>query len=165
MLAAQVSKTAVKRQTAYAGSRNDATWCGESEQLGLAVDVGPGRSALGTDGPRGRINADGSHARQVDDDPAIVDGVAGDVVAASADREEQPSVAREVDGLDDIGHAGAADDQARSPVDQAVADRASLVVPGIAGLEHRAAHPRPKVPDGGRVDGANGHRLAVQNVD
>ena len=64
--------------------------------------------------------------------PAVVDGVAGDVVPAALDREHEPLLAREVDRVHDVGRAAALHDQRRAPVDQAVPDRARLVVAGIA---------------------------------
>ncbi len=51
-------------------------------------------------------------SRQVDDDRAVADRVAGDAVAAAAHGDGKLVLAREADGLDDVGRPGAADDRA-----------------------------------------------------
>jgi hypothetical protein len=79
-----------------------------------------------------------AHLREVDHQAAVVDCVAGDVVAAALDRDEQVLLAREVDGVDDIGRAAALHDQRRSTVDQPVPDRARVVVAWIAGSQDRS---------------------------
>jgi hypothetical protein len=83
---------------------------------------------------------DAAHLREVDHQAAVVDCVAGNVVAAALDRDEQVLLAREVDGVDDIGCAAALHDQRRSTVDQTVPDRARLVVARIAGSQNRSPH-------------------------
>ena len=71
--------------------------------------------------------------------PAVVDGVAGDVVPPPRIESEQTLLAREVDRVDDVGRARALHDQRRAPVDQPVPDGARLVVVRVAGPEHGAA--------------------------
>ena len=56
------------------------------------------RRALGVD-------VDGAHLGQVDDERAVGDGAAGDVVAAAADGERDVVLAGEGDGGDDVGGA------------------------------------------------------------
>jgi hypothetical protein len=77
------------------------------------------------------VNA--AHRRQVDDETAVVDRVAGDVVPVALDREEQVLLAREVDGVDDVGRSGALDDQRGPAVDESVPERAGIVVALVPG--------------------------------
>ena len=80
---------AVQGQAGDAGRRDDAAGHREAEELRLAVDVAPGRAALGPHRLRRGIDVDAAHLREVDHEAAVVDGVAGDVVAAAFDRQQQ----------------------------------------------------------------------------
>ena len=75
---------------ADAGGRDDPARHGQAEELRLAIDVTPGRPALSAHDARSGIDADAAHRREVDDDPTVVDGVAGDVVPAATHRQERP---------------------------------------------------------------------------
>ena len=131
MLAAQVSDSAVQRQPRDAGRRDDAARHGEPEQLGLPVEVAPRCAALHADGLRVGVDVDTAHLRQVEHDPGVVDGVAGDVVPSGLDREDEPLLAREVDRVDDVGCTAALHDQRGTPIDQRIPDRACFVIAGI----------------------------------
>ncbi len=144
VLAAEMPDPAVQRQPSDAGRRDDAARYGEPEQLRLAVEVAPSGAALDADGPGLRVDVDAPHVREVDHEPAVVDGVAGDVVPAALDREHEALLAREVDRVHDVGGAAALHDQRGAPVDQGVPDRARLVVAGVARREHRPPHLRCK---------------------
>jgi hypothetical protein len=123
---------AVEGEAADAGRRDDAAGHGEAEQLRLAVAVAPGRPALRAHRPRGRVDVDAAHPGQVDDEPVVVDGVAGDVVRAALDRAEQAVLAGEVHGVDDVRRPGRLHDQRRAAIDQPVPDGARLVVAAVA---------------------------------
>ena len=69
--------------------------------------------------------------------------VAGDVVAAAPDREQQVMLAREGHGLDDVRHAGGADDSAGRRSIMPFQMRARRVVARVAGAQQRAAQARP----------------------
>src|SRR5438128_7431442 len=58
-----------------------------------------------------------------------------DAVASATDRDEQVVGTGELDGRDDVGHPGAADDERRAPVDHAVPDFAGGLVAGINGTQ------------------------------
>ncbi len=73
--------------------------------------------------------------------PPSHDGAAGDVVAAAANGEHRPRLAREIDGGAHVSRPGAAHDQAGAPVDHGIPYRAGRVVPIIAVDENGAAHP------------------------
>ena len=94
--------------------------------------------------PRRGVDVDAAHLRQVDDEAAVVDRVAGHVVAAALDREQQVLLAREVDGVDDVRGAGALHDQRRLAVDQPVPDRARVVIARIAGCRTAPRTPSTK---------------------
>ena len=93
--------------------------------------LGPGGAPLGVDLQR-------LHVREVEHDPAIGDAVTGDAVAAAADGELQPGLARERDDARDIGRVRGPDDDRRPAVDPAVEDGARLVVAGVVGRDHPA---------------------------
>ena len=65
---------------------DDAAGGRQAERLRLAVELAPGDAALGARRPPRRVDAHALHRRQVDHQAAVADGVAGDVVAAAADR-------------------------------------------------------------------------------
>ena len=83
------------------------------------------------------LDVDAAHLRQVDDEAAVVDRVAGHVVAAALDRQQQALLAREVDRVDDVRGSSALHDQRRPAIDQPVPDRARIVIARIAGCQAR----------------------------
>jgi len=139
VLAAQVADPSVQGQAGDSGRRDDPAGHGESEELRLPIRLAPGRASLCPHRLRRRIDVDAAHLREIDHQAAVVDCVAGDVVAAALDRDEQVLLAREGDGVDDIGCAAALHDQRRSTVDQPVPERAGIVVARIAGSQNRSA--------------------------
>ena len=66
------------------------------------------------------VDRDPPHLRQVDHHAAVRHGVAGDVVAAAADRDLQARASREGERRGDVAYGLAANDQGRSAVDEAV---------------------------------------------
>ena len=91
----------------------------------------PGGAHLGVDG-------DGVHRREVEEQRAVGDGEAGDLVAAAADGEEHAVLAGEVHRRLDVADVGGADDEAGAAVDHPVPDGARRVVAGVAGVEELA---------------------------
>jgi hypothetical protein len=75
-----------------------------------------------------RVDADAFHARQIDDQAVVVRAVPRCAVAAVADGERQSVRARKLHRHLNIGHAGAAGDESRTPIDVAVPHATSLVV-------------------------------------
>ena len=80
------------------GRRHDATDGSETEELRLAVDVSPRRSALRSNKPTLDLDTDASHRRQVDHDAAVAGRESGDVVPAAANRGQELVLRREADG-------------------------------------------------------------------
>jgi hypothetical protein len=72
---------------------------GEAVRLGGAVEVGPRRSAAAAGAARGGVDGHVVHRAEVDHEPAVADGQAGEVVAAAAYRQVEALAAREGDRL------------------------------------------------------------------
>ena len=130
---------AVQRQTGDSRRRDDTGRHGETEELGLTVEVTQRRPALRADRSGLGIDVYPAHQREVEDEAAVVHSIAGGVVAAALDREQQVLLTREVDPVDDVGGSRALQDQRRPAVDQPVPDRAGVVVPFVARAHDRAA--------------------------
>src|SRR3954466_2687861 len=78
--------TATEGEPADAGARDESAGDGEAERLRLVVDMSPGRPALDRRAMRRRVDGDGVHGRQVDDDTVVDGREAGDAVSAAAHR-------------------------------------------------------------------------------
>ena len=131
-----MTHAAVERQTGDARRRHDTTGHRKPEELRFPIGVAPGRAALRPHPMGFGIDVHAPHLRQVDHEPAVVDGVAGDVVRPRLDREKQIALPGEVDRIDHVRRPGALNDQRRLPVDEAVPDRTRLVVSVVPGTKH-----------------------------
>ncbi len=140
--ATQPSEPAAQGQPGDSRRRIDAERRGEPERLGFAIEVGQGRPAPDSGGPRVGIDLHRFHRRQVDHEPALADGIARDVVAAAAHGQEQIVVPRKAHRQRDVGRAGTAGDQRRAAIDHGVPDGAGLVVARCARREQSAEQPR-----------------------
>jgi hypothetical protein len=98
----------------------------------------PGRAIL-------RIDVNSSHARQVDDHPAVAERSAANVVAAAADSHQERVLARKGHGINHIGRARAARDDPRVPVDAGVPDSPRRVISGIVWVNHFPPESHPKL--------------------
>jgi uncharacterized OsmC-like protein len=134
----QPAEPAAECQPADAGGRDRAAGRRETVQRGRAVEVGPERAAVRAGGLRRRVDVDASHRRQVDHQRVVLDGAAGDVVAAAANRDVETRSAREVHGVDDVCCVGAAGDRRGAAVDHRVVNRASGLVAVVGGREDGA---------------------------
>jgi hypothetical protein len=150
MLVAQPAYAAAQGQPGDACVGDETAGGGEPAFLGCAIQFAPGQAGLGADGAPRRIDLDLLHRREVDDEAAVADRIAGHVVAASPHCNQEVMRASELDDPDYIVRAGAARDQRRSPVDHPVPHRARRVIIWIAcanefaaqaGCEH--LHSRP----------------------
>jgi len=86
------------------------------------VEVGERRPGLDGRAPARRIDADRAHRGKVDDEPAIGNRIARNVMPAAADRDRQPAPARKCDRWGDVVRARALHDRGRAPVDHSVPD-------------------------------------------
>jgi hypothetical protein len=91
---------------------------------------------------------DSVHEGEIDDQPVVAGAQPRAVVAAAAHSEKETLLAGEADGGDDVGDGGALDDEGRVLVDHGVVDGARRVIPGIIGLDERAAHGGGECRDG-----------------
>ena len=99
---ALVGDTAAERQPGHAGLGDDPARSGEAQRRGDPVDVGPRRAALHVHGAAGGVDAHAAHRGQVDHEPVVDDGGAGDVVPAAADGERQSVLGGEAHGGRDV---------------------------------------------------------------
>ena len=75
------------------GRRHDPDRDCQTERLGRTVDVGELRPGADVDEPRLRLHVDRVELAQVEHDAVVDRAVAGDVVAAAADRQRQAGFA------------------------------------------------------------------------
>ncbi len=134
------------------GVRDDAHGTRQAEGLRLGVEIAqerasvhPGHTALG-------IDPDASHARQVDDDPAVARREARDAVAAAADGDLELLLACEPESGEDIGHAGRPNNAGRPPVDHAVPHGPRRVVARVFRQDDLAGEALPERRERRRVD-------------
>ena len=135
VLAGQPAHAAAQRQPADAGVRDVAGRGGEAEGLRGPVQRAEHRAALHPGAPRDRIDGDTAQRGEVDHEPAVRDGEAGDVVAAATDADLQVALTGGAHRGDDVVDRGALDDQLRAVVDHPIPDRPGGVVPAGAGSE------------------------------
>ena len=145
--AGEPADAAAERQPADPGGGHDASRGGETEGVGLPIELTPGGTSLDPYGAARRIHPDRSHAGQVDHHSPVAHGVAGDVVTAAAHGQPQPVFPGEVHGADHVHDPGAAGDHRRMAVDAAVPDPASLLVAGVTGEEQGTAEVGAELPD------------------
>ncbi len=110
-LAGEVAEPTAERQPADAGGGDDAAGSRHAEGMGGAVHVRPGRAARDAHRATLRVDADAAHQGEIDDETIVADAEARAVVPAATDGNEQPVIAREVDGGDHVRGIGAANDQ------------------------------------------------------
>jgi hypothetical protein len=112
------------------------------------VEVAQERSTVHPGYPALRIDPDASHARQVDDDPAVARREARDAVATAADGDPELLLARVSEGREDVGHARRPDHDGGPPVDHPVPYDPGRVVAGVFGQNRLAgealAEPRER---------------------
>ena len=114
----------------------------QAEHLRLTVQLAPGDPALGAHRAPGRIDPDTLHRGQVNDDPAVAGGVAGDVVATPTHRHQQVMGTGKTDRREDIRHTRATHDHGRMAVDHPIPHLAGLLIADIIGTQQRAPQTR-----------------------
>jgi len=103
VLAHEPADAAAQADAADAGVAHDAARGGQTVGLGLVVDVAPQGATLDAGRALDRIDRHGAHRRQVDEDPAVAHGGAGDVVASASYGDLEVAVAGEAHRC---GHVG-----------------------------------------------------------
>ncbi len=136
VLPAQPAKAAAEGQAGHARGRVDAERRREAMRLSDRIEIGERAAGLDGRSAGGRVHLNALHQREVDHETVVANGIARDVVAAPADRDEQVVRARELDRLDDIVSRPAARDQRRLAIDRRVPDLSDLVVTRVARKKH-----------------------------
>ena len=103
------------------------------------------------------VDAHPAHPGEVEDEAAVDGRVPGGRVAAAADGELEPRLARVVHDGDDVDRALDARDRCGPPVEHAVPDPARRVVVRVAG-EHELAAELLREAREGRAGQGGGHR-------
>ena len=99
MLSLQPAHPAAERQAGDARVRDHSDGADEPERLRLIVELCEERTAGGSRGAGAWIDVHASHAGEVDHDPVVAGGEAGDAVAAAPDGDEQILLAGEAEEL------------------------------------------------------------------
>jgi hypothetical protein len=127
------AEPAAEREPGDPGRRDDPAGHDQPERLRRAVHVGPGGAGLDLHATGRRIDLDASRGREVQHQAVIAERGAGDVVAATADRQRQAAVPDEADAGGDLVGILGPDDQRRPALDHPVPDPVRLVVVGAPG--------------------------------
>ena len=112
--------------------------------MGRVIEVAPGRAAARPRRACRGIDVHVAHQGQVDDQAVVVAAEPGRAVAATADRELQPVLAREVHRSHHIRDLLSPDHRPRPPVEHAVVHPAGLVVTLVISGDDRAPHLIPQ---------------------
>jgi hypothetical protein len=115
--------------------RDDASRDGKPEGLRLPVELPEEHASLGPRRASLRIDADPLHRREVDDEATVADRVAGEAVPPAAHGYQQALLSREVDRVDDVGHASAARDEVRETIYRPVPHLSGMLVVGVIRTE------------------------------
>ena len=128
MLAHQPAQPTTEGEPGDAGAGNNPARDRETVQLGFAVELAPGDAALRPYRAAFGIDVDSLHRREVDHHSAIDGRASCHVVTAATNRDFEAQLAREVDGIDHVGHATTSGDQRRALVHQPVVDLSRFLV-------------------------------------
>ena len=155
----QPAEAAAERQAGHAGGRVDAQRRRQAVRLRLAIEVAQQGAWADPRNALVDVDADRAHAGEVDRQAAFGDGVAGDVVAATAHAEQYAVRRRKTHSGLHVGLVRAARNERRAAVDGAVPDPARFIVGGVGAAERAAADLRR---EGGKVGRAQLPDVVVQ---
>lgn len=114
------TEAATERETGDPAGRDLPARCGQSAQLGIAVELTPGHARLGPRGAGGGIDVHALHVRQVDHQSVVAHPAARHLVPATADADRGTVLARGPYRLDHVRRTGALGDERGAAVDQPV---------------------------------------------
>jgi hypothetical protein len=136
VLGHEPAEAASERVSRDARRRDGATGhCKPVRRCGV-VQLRPDDAAPDRGRFRGGIDSDALHQSEIDHHATVCHGSAGDVVATAANRDLELGTTSERQSGDDVVRGPAAHDQRRLAVDQAVVNRARLVVVGIVRVQN-----------------------------
>ena len=139
----EVDDPAAQRQAGNPRRGVDADGSRKPVGLGRGVEIAEQRPGLDTDHPPVRVAA--AHRSEVDHDPVVTHGVAGNVVPPALDRNHKILLTAEVNRGDHIGDIRAPGDESRPPVDHAVPEGTRLVVTRIPREQDGTLQAAPQV--------------------
>ena len=151
VLAGQPAHAAAQRQPADAGVRHVAGRCGQAEGLGGAVQRAEHRAALHPGAQRDRIDGDTVQPGEVDHEPAVWNGEAGDVVAAATHADLQVALTGGAHSGDDSSTEAHWTISAGRWSIICIPDRPGGVVPAGAGGEEPTVEVRTASGRGGEL--------------
>ena len=160
VLAHEPADPAAEREAGDAGRRDETPGQRQPERLRFVIELSPGHAALSDDALGVRVHPDALHRGQIDDDPAVGRGEPREAVSTTANGDLELLAPRELDGGDDVGDAGAADDERRTPVDHRVPDGPSLVVARVGWRDHLTQDALAKLLDC-RIAKDRSHRVLL----
>ncbi len=130
--ALEPADAATERQSGDTRVTDDPHRADEAVLLGRDVELTQQRSAGGASATPLRVDADGVHPAEVDDQPALGRRVADGTVTAGADGDLEVPITTEADGSDDVLDVRGSEDQGRPPIEHRVPDPPGIVV--VAGI-------------------------------
>ena len=133
VLTAQPAEATTEGEPGDARRRDSAHRRGEAERLAFTIELRKREARLGADRAACGIHAAAFHRREVDQESAVRDGLAGCVVATATRRDREPVRLRESNARDDVSGTNAFRDQHRPVLDHRIEHLPGLVVRRIAG--------------------------------
>ena len=131
MAPTQSHAIAMDTDSARAGLWHYAAWHREAEDVRFSIEVTKSCSALYANSARPTIHENGSHPRQIDDQPVVAEPTTAYVVPAATNRRRQVVRASEIDPGNDIRKAGASSDHPGMFADACIPDLARFVVANV----------------------------------
>src|SRR5437868_9394648 len=136
MAPTQSHAIAMDTDSARAGLWHYAAWHREAEDVRFSIEVTKSCSALYANSARPTIHENGSHPRQIDDQPVVAEPTTAYVVPAATNRRRQVVRASEIDRGNHVSNAGALSDHPRVFAYTCIPDLTCLVVADIRWLEN-----------------------------
>ena len=137
VLAYQVPDPAAERESSQSGRRNQSASRRQAVELGLAVELLPGRAALCSGAARAGVDMHRTHLGEVDDETVVAGRESGDAMGSATYRDGQPFAPGEAYGGDHICGAGSTARSLRD-IDRS---RGSMFA-----ARSRSRHPRERSP-------------------
>jgi len=108
-------------------------------RLRCLVELTPGETRVGANCFSGWVDADGFHAREVDDKPVIARAMTCHPVTSTANGDKEAGVSTELDGALHVVHALTSSDDRRPPIEHAVENLAGDFVVRVRRQNQRAS--------------------------
>src|SRR5215467_4040694 len=145
--ACEVSEAAAQRESRHTGGGYDPARYRQPEGLGLVVDIAPDATGIHVCSAPRWIDPNSPEPGQVDDQPVVAGGVAGDVMASTAHSSNQAMPSCDFECRHHICRSGAARHQSGATPDGAVPDRRGGLVAVVVRGNKRSPKARPQLAD------------------